>query len=130
MGRVPEGAELIENATSGAPGIRMGNVFVLAGVPRIALNMMDALSGTLEGGRPMLSHTIGCSVAESEVAELLLKVERAHEGCQIGSYPFFRDGGVGANLVIRSDARRVGDEAVSTSSFRWAPSDKKKKTTT
>src|SRR3546814_922336 len=88
MARVPEGAELIENATSGAPGIRMGNVFVLAGVPRIALNMMDALSGTLEGGRPMLSHTIGCSVAESEVAELLLKVERAHEGCQIGSYPF------------------------------------------
>lgn len=102
MARVPEGAELIENATSGAPGIRMGNVFVLAGVPRIALNMMDALSGTLEGGRPMLSHTIGCSVAESEVAELLLKVERAHEGCQIGSYPFFRDGGVGANFVIRS----------------------------
>src|SRR3546814_12516461 len=50
----------------------------------------------------MLSHTIGCSVAESEVAELLLKVERAHEGCQIGSYPFFRDGGVGANFVIRS----------------------------
>src|SRR3546814_5908996 len=85
MARVPEGAELIENATSGAPGIRMGNVFVLAGVPRIALNMMDALSGTLEGGRPMLSHTIGCSVAESEVAELLLKVERAHEGCQIRS---------------------------------------------
>src|SRR3546814_17942710 len=61
MARVPEGAELIENATSGAPGIRMGTVFVLAGVPRIAVNMMEALSGTLDGGRPMLSHTIGRS---------------------------------------------------------------------
>jgi molybdopterin-biosynthesis enzyme MoeA-like protein len=80
----------------------MGNVFLLAGVPRIALHMMDALSGKLEGGKPMLSHTIGCNVAESEVAELLLAVERAHGGCQIGSYPFFRDGNVGANFVIRS----------------------------
>src|SRR3546814_20349501 len=82
MARVPEGAELIENEATGAPGIRIGNVYVLAGVPRIALNMMDALSGKLEGGKPLLSHTIGCAVAESEVAELLLQVERAHDGCQ------------------------------------------------
>src|SRR3546814_16192116 len=106
MARWPEGAELIENATSGAPGIRMGNVFVLAGVPRIAPNMMDALSGTLEGGRPMLSHTIGGSVAESEVAELLPKVDRAPGGCQIGSYPFYRDTGVGAKFGLRSTARQ------------------------
>src|SRR3546814_15949158 len=52
MARVPEGAELIEKATSGAPGLRMGNVFVLAGLPGIATNMMDALNGTSEGGRP------------------------------------------------------------------------------
>ncbi len=102
MARVPEGAELIENEATGAPGIRVGNVYLLAGVPRIALNMMDALSGKLEGGKPMLSHTIGCIVAESEVAELLLRVERAHDGCQIGSYPFFGESGVGANFVIRS----------------------------
>ena len=102
MARVPEGAGLIENEATGAPGIRMGNVFVLAGVPRIALNMLDALTGTLEGGKPMLSHTIGSMVAESEVAATLLAMERAHPGCQIGSYPFFRDGTVGANFVIRS----------------------------
>lgn len=102
MARVPEGADLIENEATGAPGIRMGNVFVLAGVPRIALNMMDALTGRLEGGKPMLSHTIGSMVAESEVAATLLAMERAHPGCQIGSYPFFRDGTVGANFVIRS----------------------------
>jgi molybdenum cofactor synthesis domain-containing protein len=102
MARVPEGAELIENRLSGAPGIRVGNVFILAGVPHIATLMLEALSGTLEGGRPLISRTIGCWVAESEVADLLAEVERAHDGCQIGSYPFFREGRVGANFVIRS----------------------------
>jgi molybdenum cofactor synthesis domain-containing protein len=102
MARVPEGAELIENRMSGAPGIRIGNVFILAGVPHIATLMLEALSGTIEGGRPLLSRTIGCWVPESEVAELLAEVERGHPGCQIGSYPFFRDGRVGANFVIRS----------------------------
>jgi len=102
MARVPEGAELIENRLSGAPGIRLGNIFILAGVPHIATLMLEALSGTIEGGRPLLSRTIGCWTAESEVAELLAEVERAHDGCQIGSYPFFREGRVGANFVIRS----------------------------
>ena len=102
MARVPEGAELIENSVSGAPGIRWGNIFIMAGVPRIAAMMLDALSGTLEGGRPMLSETVGCWVAESEVADLLGATEKTHEGCQIGSYPFFRDGRTGANFVIRS----------------------------
>jgi molybdenum cofactor synthesis domain-containing protein len=101
MARVPAGAELIENAMSGAPGIRFGNIFILAGVPHIAALMLDALSGTLEGGKPLLSRTIGCWAPESEVAELLRKTEAAHEGCQIGSYPFFRQGRVGANFVIR-----------------------------
>ena len=105
MARVPQGAELIENPMSGAPGIRLGNIFILAGVPHIATVMLEALSGTLEGGRPLLSRTLGCWVAESEVADLLGAVERAHPGCQIGSYPFFREGRVGANFVIRSDDR-------------------------
>jgi molybdenum cofactor synthesis domain-containing protein len=102
MARVPDGGELIENGVSGAPGIRFGNIFMLAGVPHIATTMLDALSGTLEGGRPLLSRTVGCWTAESEVAEMLVATERAHEGCQIGSYPFFREGRVGANFVIRS----------------------------
>jgi molybdenum cofactor synthesis domain-containing protein len=107
MARVPEGAELIENVASGAPGIRVGNIFILAGIPQVAAMMLQALSGTLEGGRPMLSRTIGCWVPESEVAEILGETERAHPGCQIGSYPFFREGKGGANFVIRST-----DEAV------------------
>ncbi len=102
MARVPEGAELIENPMSGAPGIRCGNIFILAGVPHIATLMLEALAGKLEGGKPLLSRTIGCWTAESEVADMLADTERAHGGCQIGSYPFFRDGRVGADFVVRS----------------------------
>ena len=102
MARTPDGADLIPNRYSGAPGIRIGNVFLMAGVPNITAGMLDALTGTLEGGDPVLSETVGCWVAESEVADLLREVEAAHEGVQIGSYPFFREGRVGANFVIRS----------------------------
>jgi molybdenum cofactor synthesis domain-containing protein len=102
MARVPEGSELIPNRMSGAPGIRRGNLFLMAGVPHITAGMLDALTGQLEGGAPLLSETLGCWVAESEVAELLRQVEGAHETCQIGSYPFFREGRVGANFVVRS----------------------------
>lgn len=112
MARVPEGAELIENRLSGAPGIRIGNVFIMAGVPHITAGMLDALTGTLEGGRPVISRTIGCWVAESEVAELLGATERAHEGVAIGSYPFFREGRVGANFVVRSPDAALVDACI------------------
>ncbi len=102
MARVPEGASLIENAMSGAPGIRLGNVFILAGVPHIAALMLESLTGKLEGGQPVVSRTVGCWVPESEIADMLGATERAHAGCQIGSYPFFREGRVGANFVVRS----------------------------
>ena len=110
MARVPDGGDLIPNRMSGAPGIKVGNVFLMAGVPHITAGMLDALTGTLEGGLPLLSATIGCWVAESEVAGLLRDTEKAHEGCQIGSYPFFREGKVGANFVIRStEADRLAE---------------------
>ena len=102
MARVPAGADLIENRMSGAPGIRIGNLFLMAGVPHITAQMLASLDGELEGGLPLVTETIGCWVPESEVAGLLREAERAHDGCQIGSYPFFREGKVGANFVIRS----------------------------
>lgn len=103
MARVPEGAELIVNKVSGAPGIRLANIFILAGVPHITAGMLDALTGTLEGGRPLVSATVGAFAPESEVADLLRETERAHEGVSIGSYPFFREGRIGANFVVRSE---------------------------
>lgn len=102
MARVPEGADLIPNRMSGAPGIRHGNIFIMAGVPHITAGMLDALTGTLEGGAPLLSRTVGCWVAESEISDMLAATEKAHDGCQIGSYPFFREGRTGSNFVIRS----------------------------
>lgn len=112
MARVPDGAELIENEVSGAPGIRLGNIFILAGIPHIALRMLDALSGKLEGGKPLLSRIVGCWVAESEVANLLSATEQAHAGCQIGSYPFYRAGQAGANFVVRSTSAQSLDACV------------------
>jgi molybdenum cofactor synthesis domain-containing protein len=114
MARVPEGAELIPNPSSGAPGIRIQNVYILAGVPHIAANMLEALSGTLEGGSPVVSVTVGARAPESEVADLLRETEESHPGVAIGSYPFFKDGGYGANFVIRSEdgelAERTGSD--------------------
>jgi molybdenum cofactor synthesis domain-containing protein len=103
MARVPQGAELIPNPSSGAPGVRIGNVFILAGVPHIAASMLEALSGTLEGGRPMVSVIVGARAPESDVAELLRQTEADHPGVAVGSYPFFKDGSYGANFVIRSE---------------------------
>jgi molybdopterin-biosynthesis enzyme MoeA-like protein len=103
MARVPDGGELIPNRMSGAPGIKLGNLFILAGVPHITAGMLDALTGTLEGGRPLVSVTLGAWAAESEVADLLGVTERAHDGVSIGSYPFFKEGKVGANFVVRSE---------------------------
>jgi molybdopterin-biosynthesis enzyme MoeA-like protein len=114
MARVPEGAELIRNPVSGAPGIRIGNLFLMAGVPHITAGMLEGLSGRLQGGRPIVSVTIGGFIPESEVAGLLREAEAAHDNVSIGSYPFFREGRVGSNFVVRSDqgdiARAVADE--------------------
>ncbi|MFC0685620.1 competence/damage-inducible protein A [Novosphingobium clariflavum] len=108
MARTPEGASLIPNRYTGAPGIRYDNVFIMAGVPSITAGMLDALTGTLDGGAPLLSETIGCWVGESEVADLLRETEKAFESCQIGSYPFWGEGRTGANFVIRSvDAQQL-----------------------
>ncbi len=112
MARVPTGAGLIVNKVSGAPGIRWGNIFIMAGVPHITAGMLDALTGTLEGGRPVVSRTIGGWVAESEVADLLRATEKAHEGVAIGSYPFFREGRVGANFVVRSPDAALVDACI------------------
>jgi len=114
MARVPQGAELIPNPSSGAPGIKIENVYVMAGVPGIAASMLEALTGKLEGGLPIVSVTVGARAPESDVADLLRETEAANPGVAIGSYPFFKDGRYGANFVIRSEdgdlAKRTGDE--------------------
>ena len=107
MARVPDGAALIPNKMSGAPGIHIGNIYIMAGVPHITAGMLDALTGTLEGGAPVVSVTLGAWAAESEIADVLRDAERAHDGCSVGSYPFFREGRVGVNFVTRSTDERA-----------------------
>lgn len=109
MARTPEGAELIPNPVSGAPGIKVGNIFVMAGVPHITAGMLEGLTGTLEGGRPLVSVTVGAFAAESEVADMLAKLQNAHAGTAIGSYPFFKEGRVGSNFVVRSEDEAVAE---------------------
>lgn len=102
MARTPEGASLIANPRTKAPGIRIGNIFIMAGVPSITQGMLAALDGKLPGGAPVLSRTVAAWTQESTVAAVLGDVEKAHEGVQIGSYPFWREGRTGANFVIRA----------------------------
>ena len=109
MARTPEGSELIENPRTGAPGIRWGNIFIMAGVPVITQGMLAALDGKLAGGKPVLNRSVGAWTMESVVAALLARVEKAHAGVQIGSYPFWRDGRTGANFVLRSVDRALLD---------------------
>ncbi|MGL6044476.1 MAG: competence/damage-inducible protein A [Sandaracinobacteroides sp.] len=102
MARVPEGAELLENPETGAPGIRLDRLFIMAGVPKITQGMLRGLDGKLAGGLPVISRAVGAWTPESQVADLLAAVEKAHDGVQIGSYPFWREGRGGANFVLRS----------------------------
>lgn len=110
MARVPDGADLIPNRMSGAPGIRLGNLFIMAGVPHITAGMLDALTGELQGGAPLIARTIGAWAPESEIADLLRQGEKDFGGVVIGSYPFFREGRTGANFVVRgTDDAQVAD---------------------
>jgi molybdenum cofactor synthesis domain-containing protein len=120
MARVPEGAELIPNPTSGAPGVKIGNVFILAGVPNIAKSMLDALDGKIEGGAPVVSITVRAHAAESDVADLLKQVQDEHPGVSVGSYPFYGGGKYGADFVIRSDDRGLAERCASVLRQRLA----------
>ena len=101
-------------ASSGAPGVKWGNIYILAGVPHIAASMIEALTGKLEGGRPVVSVTVGAAGAGERGRRAFAALEAANPGVAIGSYPFFRDGGYGSNFVVRSEdgdlARRTVDE--------------------
>jgi len=112
MARIPEGARLIENSISAAPGFVIGNVHVMAGVPAIFEAMLASVLPGLTGGAPMLSRSLRVEVPEGDVAEALGRVAEAFSDLSMGSYPFIRGGVYGTNLVLRGqDAARL-DEAV------------------
>jgi molybdenum cofactor synthesis domain-containing protein len=103
MARIPAGADLVENKQSGAPGFKIGNVIVMAGVPSIMQAMLDAAAPMLKTGVKMLSETIKGDVREGDIGTELGEIARAHPNVSIGSYPFFDDkAGPNTNLVIRA----------------------------
>ena len=108
MARIPEGASLIDNPISRAPGYRIENVFVLAGIPAVMQAMLESLRHELVGGAPVHSHALAVHLLESVLAGGLADIQDRNPDVAIGSYPFFRDGRVGANLVLRStDTARI-----------------------
>jgi molybdenum cofactor synthesis domain-containing protein len=102
MARIPHGATLIHNAVSKAPGFRLDNVFVMAGVPKVMNAMMDAIAPLLSGGIPVVSRTLRFDGGEGDVAKPLKDVQDAYAEVSIGSYPFESAEGFATNLVMRS----------------------------
>ena len=112
MANMPAGAELVRNPVSGAPGFRCGNVFVLAGVPQIMQAMLEAALEQVAGGTPTRSRTVIAYLPEGTLAGPLKTLQAEYADIDMGSYPFYRVGRFGSNLVLRgADAQRL-DEAV------------------
>ncbi len=102
MARIPEGAELVANPVSGAPGYMIENVIVMAGIPRIMQAMMEDVLPRLEKGRPVASRSVRVDAPEGNVAGGLAALQQQHPKVQIGSYPFFEETRVGTYVVLRS----------------------------
>jgi molybdenum cofactor synthesis domain-containing protein len=113
MARIPKGAVLIENPVSRAPGFQIGNVFVMAGVPRIMQAMMDAVAPRLAKGVPMVARNIEFLGGEGDIAEPLGAIQKRYASVVIGSYPFQSPDGFATNLVLRSRDAEALEKALS-----------------
>ena len=110
MARIPEGATLIENPVSAAPGFSIGNCHVMAGVPNIFQAMVASVLPQLTGGAPLVTHSLRVMRPEAALADGLGDLARAMPDLSFGSYPFVIDGAYGTNLVVRgTDPARVGE---------------------
>lgn len=119
MARIPEGAVLIDNPVSAAPGFTLGNVHVMAGVPEIFRTMLEGITARLEGGPPLLAHSFRCLIGEGDLAVPLGTCAEAFPEVSMGSYPF--GGGQGAILVLRSADRKRLEEAADALRAALAP---------
>ncbi|MEE8533838.1 MAG: competence/damage-inducible protein A [Alphaproteobacteria bacterium] len=102
MADMPEGAELVDNPVSGAPGFSIANVFVLAGVPSIMQAMFEGVKHRLVGGEPMRARTLAVDLPEGAIAAALAAVQNDYPDVEIGSYPYYRSGAFGVKLVLRA----------------------------
>jgi molybdenum cofactor synthesis domain-containing protein len=108
MAMLPDGAALLPNPISRAPGFRVGNVFVLAGVPQVMQATFNELRHRLKGGARMLSRSVSCALGEGTIAAELAALQARFGDLEIGSYPYFRRNDFGVTLVIRgTDGGRI-----------------------
>ena len=108
MAQVPEGASLLPNPISRAPGFRIENVFVLPGVPQIMQAIFNELKHRLQGGAKMLSRSVSCALGEGTIATDLAALQERYPDIEIGSYPYFRRSDFGTTLVVRgTDPERI-----------------------
>ncbi|PVH28328.1 competence/damage-inducible protein A [Pararhodobacter oceanensis] len=122
MARIPEGAALIDNPVSAAPGFTLRNVHVLAGVPAIFQAMVSSVLPTLTGGDPLLSQMIDVNRGEGEIAGPLKALAAQFPELEFGSYPYQRHGAHGTQLVVRgTDAGRLASAMVALSDLVKAP---------
>ena len=113
MARIPDGADLIQSATILAPGFKIGNVIVMAGVPSIMQAMMDIVAPKLKSGVRMLSDTVRANAREGDIGTPLRAIQASHPETIIGSYPFLdEDGKPNVNLVVRSRDQAKLDAAM------------------
>lgn len=112
MAHIPEGATLVYNPVSLAPGFQLGNVFVLAGVPRIMQAMFEGLKDRLKGARPVLQRSVHCRLPEGIVAKGLEEIQLAHPGLDIGSYPTYGGTGPQVGLVVRGTSEAEVSRAI------------------
>lgn len=112
MARIPDGATLIENPVSVAPGFTLGNVHVMAGVPQVFEAMVASVLPTLTGGAPLLSQTLRINRGEGDIAGPLALLAGRFPALSIGSYPYVKDGVFGANIVIRGSDGAAVDSAI------------------
>ncbi len=112
MADIPAGGTLIDNPVSKAPGFQIGNVFVMAGVPKIMQAMFESIEHRLTGGEPLLSRTVSCQLAEGTLAEGLGELQARFPEVEIGSYPYFQRGGFGVSLVLRGTDAALLEESV------------------
>ena len=110
MARIPDGAKLIDNPVSTAPGFTLKNVHVMAGVPSVFQAMVQSVLPGLTGGAPLLSETLRIERGEGDIAGPLADLAQRYDDLSFGSYPYQKDGRYGANVVIRGpDAARVAE---------------------
>jgi molybdenum cofactor synthesis domain-containing protein len=105
MAQVPEGASLLPNPISRAPGFRIDNVFVLPGVPQIMQAIFNELKHRLKGGAKVFSRSISCTMGEGTIAKDLAALQARYADLEIGSYPYFRRSDFGVTLVVRGTER-------------------------